>query len=79
MLNLRLLVKKIIKNDWAFSLRYWLYEESYGYHKVLKDLKGKVLDAAKLELLLGAYEMQEANISQLKTNNNAFTKIKTSY
>lgn len=39
--------------------------------KILDGIKGKVLDAAHFELLKHAYELQESNISQLKTNNAA--------
>lgn len=39
--------------------------------KILDGIKGKVLDAAHFELLKHAYELQENNISQLKTNNAA--------
>lgn len=39
--------------------------------KILVDLKGKVLDAAHFDLLKHAYDLQEENIKQLKTNNNA--------
>ncbi len=39
--------------------------------KILHGLKGQVLDAAHFELLKHAYELQEENIRQLKTNNEA--------
>ncbi len=39
--------------------------------KLLQSLKGKVLDAAHFELLVRAYKLQEENIKQLKTNNDA--------
>lgn len=41
--------------------------------KLLSDLKGKVLDVKHLELLNHAYEIQEKNICQLKTNNSAIS------
>lgn len=46
-------------------------EESMDISKILGDLKGKVLDAAHFELLKHAYDLQEENIKQLKTNNDA--------
>lgn len=39
--------------------------------KLLSDLKGKVLDASHFDLLKHAYELQEQNIIQLKSNNDA--------
>ena len=39
--------------------------------KILVDLKGKVLDSAHFDLLKHAYDLQEENIKQLKTNNDA--------
>ncbi len=39
--------------------------------KILQSLKGKVLDATHFDLLKHAYELQEENIKQLKTNNEA--------
>lgn len=39
--------------------------------KLLQGLKGKVLDAAHFELLEHAYKLQEENIKQLRTNNDA--------
>ncbi|MCG7981022.1 MAG: hypothetical protein G8D81_15190 [gamma proteobacterium symbiont of Clathrolucina costata] len=39
--------------------------------KILVDLKGKVLDASHFDLLKHAYDLQEENIKQLKTNNDA--------
>lgn len=38
---------------------------------VLQSVKGKVLDAAHFELLKHAYGLQEENITQLKSNNEA--------
>ena len=38
---------------------------------ILQGIKGKVLDAAHFDLLKHAYELQEQNISQLKSNNEA--------
>jgi hypothetical protein len=38
---------------------------------ILKSLKGKVLDAAHFEMLKHAYELQDQNLKQLKSNNNA--------
>ncbi|WP_324724503.1 hypothetical protein [Lelliottia sp. JS-SCA-14] len=40
--------------------------------KILDGVKGKVLDAAHFELLQHAYQLQENNVLQLKTNNLAF-------
>ena len=39
--------------------------------KLLSSLKGKVLDANHFELLKHAYDLQEQNIVQLKSNNAA--------
>ncbi len=39
--------------------------------KLLSDLKGKVLDASHFDLLRHAYDLQEQNIVQLKSNNAA--------
>ena len=39
--------------------------------EILKGLKGKVLDATHFDLLRHAYVLQEENIKQLKTNNEA--------
>jgi len=39
--------------------------------KLLGGLKGKVLDASHFELLKHAYDLQEQNIVQLKSNNAA--------
>ena len=39
--------------------------------KLLSDLKGKVLDASHFDLLKHAYDLQEQNITQLKSNNAA--------
>ncbi len=39
--------------------------------KILQNLKGKVLDATHFDLLKHAYELQEENIKQLRTNNDA--------
>lgn len=39
--------------------------------KILQTIKGKVLDATHFELLRNAYELQEKNITQLKSNNEA--------
>lgn len=39
--------------------------------KLLGGLKGKVLDASHFELLKHAYDLQEQNIIQLKSNNAA--------
>lgn len=38
---------------------------------ILQGIKGKVLDAAHFDLLKHAYELQEENINQLKSNNEA--------
>lgn len=38
---------------------------------ILQGIKGKVLDAAHFDLLKHAYELQEQNINQLKSNNEA--------
>jgi chromosome segregation ATPase len=38
---------------------------------ILKGIKGKVLDASHFDLLKHAYELQNQNISQLKSNNEA--------
>jgi len=38
---------------------------------ILETLKNKALDAAHVELLRSAYQLQERNIEQLKTNNEA--------
>jgi len=40
--------------------------------KTLTQIKGKVLDAAHFEILRNAYDLQNQNIDQLKTNNTAF-------
>jgi FtsZ-binding cell division protein ZapB len=42
-----------------------------GAIEILDLVKGKVLDAANFEKLKSAYELQENNIEQLKTNNDA--------
>jgi len=39
--------------------------------KLLGGLKGKVLDAGHFELLKHAYDLQEQNVTQLKSNNAA--------
>ena len=39
--------------------------------KLLGDLKGNVLDASHFDLLKHAYDLQEQNITQLKSNNAA--------
>jgi len=39
--------------------------------KILADIKGKALDVVHFELLKNAYELQNKNIEQLKTNNEA--------
>lgn len=38
---------------------------------ILQTLKGKVLDATHFELLKRAYELQDENLKQLKSNNEA--------
>jgi hypothetical protein len=38
---------------------------------MLNGLKGKVLDAAHFDLLKSAYDLQNENITQLKSNNEA--------
>lgn len=38
---------------------------------ILQALKGKVLDATHFELLKHAYELQNENLQQLKSNNDA--------
>ena len=38
---------------------------------VLNGIKGKVLDAANHDLLRRAYDLQNDNIEQLKSNNDA--------
>lgn len=38
---------------------------------ILQTLKGKVLDATNFELLKHAYELQDENLKQLKSNNEA--------
>jgi len=40
--------------------------------KILSDVKGKVLDVVHFDILKAAYELQNENIEQLKTNNEAF-------
>jgi len=47
-----------------------------GWSEILGTLKGKVLDAANLELLEHTYELQERTIKQLESNNNALEKNK---
>jgi hypothetical protein len=42
-----------------------------GMTEILAQVKDKVLDAAHFELLKHAYELQEENIAQLKTNNES--------
>lgn len=39
--------------------------------KLIDGIKGKVLDASKIDLLKHAYDLQNQNIEQLKTNNEA--------
>jgi hypothetical protein len=39
--------------------------------KILSDIKGKALDAAHFDLLKHAYDLQNENIEQLKSNNQA--------
>src|SRR5688572_26032865 len=38
---------------------------------ILNGIKGKVLDAAHFDLLRSAYDLQNENIEQLKSNNEA--------
>jgi hypothetical protein len=45
-----------------------------GWSEMLGTLKGKVLDAANLELLEHTYNLQERTIKQLESNNNALEK-----
>ena len=44
--------------------------------EILNSVKGKVLDVAHFDLLKHAYELQEENIKQLKTNNEALKESK---
>ena len=39
--------------------------------RILNDIKGKALDAAHFDLLKHAYDLQNENIEQLKSNNQA--------
>jgi SMC interacting uncharacterized protein involved in chromosome segregation len=41
---------------------------------ILAGIKGKVLDAANFELLRSAYDLQNQNVDQLKSNNAAITE-----
>ena len=41
---------------------------------ILTGLKGKVLDAAHFDLLRSAYDLQNQNLEQLKSNNAAITE-----
>ena len=45
-----------------------------GLPEMLGTLKGKVLDAANIELLEHTYNLQERTIKQLESNNNALEK-----
>ena len=39
---------------------------------ILQTLKGKVLDATHFDMLKHAYELQDQNLKQLKTNNDVY-------
>ena len=41
--------------------------------QILAGLKDKVLDASHFDILRHAYELQNQNIEQLKTNNDALS------
>lgn len=42
-----------------------------GVLDILSDVKGKVLDSVHFDMLESAYQLQEENILQLKSNNEA--------
>jgi chromosome segregation ATPase len=46
------------------------------FSKILSEIKGKVLDAAHFDLLRHAYELQDENLKQLKSNNEALRENK---